>query len=227
MTTLSVTCLAKDGKERRTLEIRALVVAGLTGRDTEAVQHHLEELAAIGVKAPSRIPAYFRNAHSLVTHATAIEVLGPDTSGEVEFVLVGMADGLWVGLGSDHTDRRVEALAIDVSKQLCAKVIAPVLWRFDEIAEHWDRLTLKAWIEETGSLTLYQDGSVAAIRRPEDLVQGYTGGAPLPPGTVMFGGTFSAIGGIRPSPRFEMELADPVLGRVIRHGYTATSLPLA
>jgi hypothetical protein len=227
MGALSVTCLSAAGAERRALDLRALVVAGLTGRDTAAVQHHLEELAAIGVKAPPRIPAYFRNTFSLVTHATEIEVLGPDTSGEVEFVLVGMPDGLWVGLGSDHTDRRVEAVAIDVSKQLCAKVIAPVLWRFDELAGHWDRLTLRAWIEEDGGLTLYQEGSVAAIRRPEDLVQGYTGGAPLPVGTVMFGGTFSAIGGIRPSRRFEMELADPVLGRVIRHGYTAAALPLA
>lgn len=227
MTKLSVTCLSKEGKEHRTIEVRALVVAGLTGRDAEAVQHHLEELAAIGVKAPSRIPAFFRNTHSLITHSTTIEVLGPDTSGEVEFVLISMADGLWVGLGSDHTDRRVEAVAIDVSKQLCAKVIAPVLWRFDEIAEHWDRLTLKAWIEENGCLTLYQDGAVTAIRRPENLVNDYTGGAPLPAGTVMFAGTFSALGGIRPSPRFEMELADPVLGRVIRHGYTVTSLPLA
>jgi hypothetical protein len=227
MATLSVTCLSAAGADRRTLAVSTLVVAGLTGRDASAVQHHLEELAAIGVKAPSRIPAYFRNAHSLVTHATEIEVLGPDTSGEVEFVLVGMPDGLWVGLGSDHTDRRIEAVAIDVSKQLCAKVIAPVLWRYDELAEHWDRLTLRAWIEEEGRLALYQEGSVAALLRPEDLVQGYTGGAPLPVGTVMFGGTFSAIGGIRPSRRFEMEFADPVLGRVIRHGYTSRALPLA
>ncbi len=228
MTVLDVACVSASGTERRHLPVRALVVAGLTGRDTEAVEHHLHELAAIGVKAPSRIPAYFRNTFSLITHGTAIEVLGPDTSGEVEFVLVGMEDGLWVGLGSDHTDRRVEAVAIDVSKQLCAKVIAPVLWRFDELAAHWDRLTLRAWIEEgEEGLTPYQDGTVAAIRRPEDLIAGYTGGAPLPLGTVMFGGTFGAIGGIRPSPRFEMELADPVLGRAIRHGYTASVLPLA
>lgn len=227
MSVLDVRCLSTDGAERRTLAVRALVVSGLTGRDTAAVEHHLRELAAIGVKAPASIPAYFRNARSLITHATAIEVLGPDTSGEVEFVLVGMEDGLWVGLGSDHTDRRVEATAIDVSKQLCAKVIAPHLWRFDDIADHWDSLTLHAWIEEGGALTPYQDGTVATIRRPEELIAGYTGGAPLPVGTVMFGGTFGAIGGIRPSPRFEMELTDPVLGRSIRHGYTTTALPLA
>jgi hypothetical protein len=227
MSMLAVRCVSRAGVEPRTLAVRALVVAGLTGRDTAAVEHHLHELAAIGVKAPRTIPAYFRNTRSLITHATEIEVLGPDSSGEVEFVLVSFDDGLWVGVGSDHTDRRVEAVAIDVSKQLCPKVIAPLLWRFDEIAAHWDQLTLKAWIEEEGRLALYQDGTVAAIRRPEELIAGYTGGAALPVGTVMFGGTFGAIGGIRPAPRFEMELADPVLGRAIRHGYAAATLPLA
>lgn len=227
MSMLALRCVSRAGTESRDFAVRALVVAGLTGRDTAEVEHHLHELAAIGVKAPKTIPAYFRNTRSLVTHATVIEVLGPDSSGEVEFVLVSMEDGLWVGVGSDHTDRRVEAVAIDVSKQLCQKVIAPLLWRLDEIAAHWDQLTLRAWIEEEGRPTLYQDGTVAAIRRPEELIAGYTGGAPLPVGTVMFGGTFGAIGGIRPSQRFEMELADPVLGRAIRHGYTITALPLA
>ncbi len=224
---LAVRCVSSAGSEQRTLAVRALVVAGLTGRDTAEVEHHLHELAAIGVKAPKTIPAYFRNTRSLVTHATDIEVLGPDSSGEVEFVLVSLEDGLWVGVGSDHTDRRVEAVAIDVSKQLCQKVIAPLLWRFDEIAAHWDSLTLRAWIEEDGKPVPYQDGTVASIRRPEELIAGYTGGAPLPVGTVMFGGTFGAIGGIRPSAHFEMELADPVLGRAIRHGYTVATLPLA
>ncbi|MCU0984611.1 MAG: DUF2848 domain-containing protein [Acetobacteraceae bacterium] len=227
MSMLAVRCVSSAGSEQRTLAVRALVVAGLTGRDTAEVEHHLHELAAIGVKAPKTIPAYFRNTRSLVTHATDIEVLGPDSSGEVEFVLVSLEDGLWVGVGSDHTDRRVEAVAIDVSKQLCQKVIAPLLWRFDEIAAHWDSLTLRAWIEEDGKPVPYQDGTVASIRRPEELIAGYTGGAPLPVGTVMFGGTFGAIGGIRPSAHFEMELADPVLGRAIRHGYTVATLPLA
>ncbi len=227
MSALSVRCVSRAATEQRCFAARALVVAGLTGRDTAAVEHHLHELAAIGVKAPRTVPAYFRNGRALLTVGTEIEVLGPDSSGEVEFVLVSMDDGLWVGLGSDHTDRRIEAVAIDVSKQLCPKVISPLLWRFDEIAAHWDQLTLRAWIAEDGRLALYQDGTLAAIRRPEELIAGYTGGAPLPVGTVMFGGTFGAIGGIRPSPRFEMELADPVLGRAIRHGYTATTLPLA
>jgi Protein of unknown function (DUF2848) len=39
-------------------------------------------------------------------------------------------------------------------------------------------------------------------------------------------GTMSATGGIRPSPRFDMELDDPVLGRRLAHGYDVQSLPI-
>ncbi|MFQ3623584.1 MAG: DUF2848 domain-containing protein [Acetobacteraceae bacterium] len=229
MTTLTFLCLDASGRRPVPFTPRALVIAGLTGRDAAAVEHHVAELRALGVRAPSTIPAYFRNGTNLLTTATEIETLGADGSGEVEFVLVALADGLWVGLGSDHTDRRVEAYGIDVSKQVCPKPVAPILWRFEEVAPHWDRLTLRAWIEEAGSpeLVLYQEGSVSALRPPAEIVCGWTGGAPLPAGTVMFGGTFAAIGGIRPAPRFEMELEDPVLGRVIRHGYRVRTLPLS
>jgi hypothetical protein len=38
-------------------------------------------------------------------------------------------------------------------------------------------------------------------------------------------GTVNAIGGIRPSPSFEMELFDPKRERSIRHKYTLAILP--
>ena len=36
-----------------------VIVAGYTGRDRELVQHHIDELAAIGVPPPGRFPAYW------------------------------------------------------------------------------------------------------------------------------------------------------------------------
>jgi len=38
---------------------------------------------------------------------------------------------------------------------------------------------------------------------------------------------FSAIGGIRPAPRFDFEIVDDVIGRTISHGYDVLSLPIA
>ena len=39
-----------------------LVVAGWTGRDAAAVEHHIEELAALGVARPSTVPVFYRCA---------------------------------------------------------------------------------------------------------------------------------------------------------------------
>src|SRR5205814_9840818 len=89
-----------------TLEPETLIVAGWTGRDEAALRHHIEELAAIGVPRPSSVPVFYRNSVNNIMQTDRLEVLGPDTSGEVEPVIVGLEDGLWAGLGSDHTHRK-------------------------------------------------------------------------------------------------------------------------
>ena len=91
-----------------TAEIDELVIAGWTGRDVVALNHHIDELKAIGVPPPSSVPLYYRAAAQLLTQADTIDVLGEDTSGEVEPVLIGTPERLWVTLGSDHTDRKAE-----------------------------------------------------------------------------------------------------------------------
>lgn len=208
------------------VEIENLVIAGWTGRDAAAVEKHIRELEEIGVKRPSRTPIFYRVAMSLLTTADAIQVAGGDSSGEVEFVLLSLADGLWVGVGSDHTDRKVEAVDVTVSKQMCAKVIGPEVWRYAEVAPHWDRLVLRSWAHIDGKRTLYQEGAVAGMRHPEELTRLYTGKSSLPAGTAMLGGTHAVHGGVRPASQFDIELDDPVLGRKITHSYRIEPLPV-
>src|SRR4051812_44595038 len=156
------------GKQPIEVEPASLIVAGWTGRDEAALRHHIEELAAIGVPRPSAVPVFYRNAVSNIVQTGRLEVLGSDTSGEVEPVIVALADDLWVGLGSDHTDRKAETMGIALSKQLCGKVINNELWRFDEIAAHWDAIIIRAFATIGGERVLYQEGALAAMRRPED-----------------------------------------------------------
>lgn len=217
--------VAQSGGDRIGFEARDLVIGGWAGRDEAAIRHHIEELAAIGVPRPSSVPVYYRVAAANLTQDERLVVLGPDTSGEVEPVIVALADGLWLGLGSDHTDRKAETIGIALSKQLCGKPLGRTLWRLDEIEGHWDQLTMRAWATVDGARSLYQEGALAALRTPSDLIARLPA-ARLLPGTVMFGGTLSAIGGIRPSTRFEMELEDPVLGRRMRHAYDVVCLPV-
>jgi hypothetical protein len=205
--------------------IRNLVVAGWTGRNVEALEAHIKELEALGVKRPKSVPIFYRNAVSLLTTAGEIQAVGDKSSGEVEFVLYALDDGMWVGVGSDHTDRKAETINVTLSKQMCAKPVGPTLWRYDEVKPHWDKLTLRSFVPDGGGRRLYQEGPVSNMRSPEELIRLYTGGDRLAPGTAMFCGTFAVHGGFSYSGRFDMELDDPVLGRKLVHSYTIVSLP--
>ena len=218
---------AKGGVEKVVVDIDELVIAGWTGRDVAALNHHIEELKAIGVQPPSKVPLYYRVAAQMLTQADRIQVLGDDTSGEVEPVLVGAADRLWVTVGADHTDRKLESYGVAASKQVCPKVIGRTAWRFEEVEPHWDRLMLRSFVTEGGKKVLYQEGPLARIRAPRDLIAGWRNGEKkLPAGAAMFCGTLPAIGAIRSSSRFEMEIEDPVLGRKLAHAYEVTALPI-
>jgi hypothetical protein len=201
------------------------IIAGWTGRDAEAVEKHIKELEALGVKRPATTPIFYRVAAARLTTDSAIEVLGTQSSGEVEFVLLQTLGELWIGMGSDHTDREVEAYGVSVSKQMCEKPIAPLFWRYAELAGHWDSLILRSYAVIGGQRLLYQEGSVAAMRHPEDLIERFAKGG-LAEGTLMFCGTLAVHGGVRAAERFEFELEDPVLKRKIAHGYDVVSLPI-
>ncbi|BAM86481.1 conserved hypothetical protein [Bradyrhizobium oligotrophicum S58] len=218
---------ASGEASRQTIALSRLVIAGWTGRDPVARDKHIAELEELGIARPATTPIYYEVAASRLTTAESIEVSGGDSSGEVEFVLVKSGGRLLVGVGSDHTDRKVETYNITVSKQMCDKPVAPELWLVDDVAAHWDQLLLRAYATIDGERVLYQEGALSGMLAPSDLIARRYGDAGLPEGTAMFGGTFAAKGGIRPADRFEFELADPVLDRVIRHGYAVTPLLIA
>ena len=134
-------------------------------------------------------------------------------------MLIGWQGRIFVGCGSDHTDRKVEAYSVTVSKQMCDKPIAPALWELEEVIGHWDRMILRSYATIKGERVLYQEGTLDAMLPVADLIARGFGGRELPDGCAMFGGTFAAKGGIRPADRFEFELEDPVLKRTISHGY--------
>ena len=221
---LTFTRYFKDRTDQVTMTPEALIVAGWTGRDEAALNHHIEELAAIGVPRPSSVPVFYRNAVTNVMQTAKLEVLGPDTSGEVEPVIVALNDGMWIGVGSDHTDRKAETMGIALSKQLCGKVLGATLWKFEDVAPQWDSIIIRSYATIDGERTLYQEGPLSLMRDPIDLMTRY--GRPFVANTVIMCGTIGAKGGIRPAARFEMELDDPVLKRRMTHTYDIITLPV-
>jgi hypothetical protein len=110
--------------------------------------------------------------------------------------------------------------------------MAETLWSYDEVIDHWDEMILRAHVIEHGERVLYQEGRLAALRHPKDLIAAYRAeleasddNNPLPVGTALFCGTMPAIGGIRSAAYFEMELEDPVKARSLRHVVAIEQLP--
>lgn len=216
--------ISKESNDEVMFDCEHLILAGWSARDEASVRGHMAELAEHGVPPPSTFPLFYRVSAYLVSQTERLEVLGPHTSGEIEYAIVAMDDGLWVTVGSDQTDRKAEQYGVALSKQLAGKVLGRTLWRLDELRDRWDSLVLRAHVMIGGERVLYQEGALALMRTPDDLMQRY--GKPLTPGTIMMSGTLNAIGGIRPAARFELRLEDPSNGRSIAHAYDVADLPV-
>jgi hypothetical protein len=204
--------------------LEQLVIAGWTGRDQAALEAHIRELEELGVARPKRTPIFYRVAASLLTTAAEIEVIGTESTGEVEFVLLSLGGEVWIGVGSDHTDRKAETVGVTLSKQMCAKPVGRELWPLTDVEGHWDEMMLRSYAMAGGERTLYQEGRVSSMRHPRELIDLYGDG--FASGTAMFCGTFGVIGGIRWADTFAIELEDPVLGRRIGHSYDLRALPI-
>jgi hypothetical protein len=193
-----------------------------------AVDMHIRELAELGVTPPARTPIFYRVAASLLTTAAAVDVVGIDSTGEVECVLLNHGGEWWVGVGSDHTDRKAEIIGVTLSKQLCSNPLAPSLWSFNDVEQHWDELILRSYAVSGAERALYQEGRVSAMRYPRDLIELYRPNNEIgfASGTAMFCGTLPVQNGIRWADTFVIELEDPVLQRRITHGYACRALPV-
>ena len=67
---------SNGGLERRNVGIDHLVIAGWTGRDKAALEKHIAELEALGVKRPASVPIFYRAAAARLTIDDEIEMLG-------------------------------------------------------------------------------------------------------------------------------------------------------
>ncbi|MEF2072955.1 DUF2848 domain-containing protein [Consotaella aegiceratis] len=220
------------GRDAVTVTLENAVIAGWTGRDQAAVDHHIAELEAIGVAPPSTVPLFYHVGAQLLTQSPLIEVVGTASSGEIEPLLLDDGNALYLGLGSDHTDRDLEAQSVALSKQVCPKPVASTLWRFEEVSDHLDEIRLQSFVRDdmAADWVSYQDGPMAKIRPLADLMArcplALEGGR-LTPGTAMMCGTLGVLaGGVRPARHFRMVMSDPVLGRSITHQYECRVLPV-
>jgi len=219
----------KKGTDRLPLEfqLKRMVNGGYVGRNQEEVRRHIEELAKKGIPGPSSTPTLYPVSRRSLTQASSIEVFGEETSGEAEFVLLmENAKQIYVGVGSDHTDRKLEMFDIAWSKNICPNVISTELWSFENVLPHWDEITLRSWVTRRGKRSLYQEAALRSILPPKELisfvrsrVQGELDHM------VIFSGTIGLLEGeLIFGEKFEVELEDPVSGDRLSASYEVAPL---
>lgn len=221
--------LVVEGREGRTplaFTVRHIVCAGYTSRDRIGAERHIRELEGLGIARPKEVPVFFAVASFLATVEQVVEVQGPFTSGEAEFALILGPGGPWVTVASDQTDRFVERHSVMASKQLCPKVLAPTVWPLAEVEAHWDDLELRAWVRSGRKRRLYQEAKLGSLLAPETLLAGVRRrvGRALD-GVLLLSGTVPTVDGqLVYGDAYELELADPRLGRAIRTQYAVRVL---
>lgn len=212
--------LEKIGGERVKIRYKPkkLLLAGFSGRKRDEVIRHIEELISKGVKIEvADVPVFYHCPTYLATTDDVIEVPDDQTSGEVEYVILTTKDGIFITVGSDHTDRELERISVLKSKWVCAKVMSKKVWDYEEIKDHWDNIEIRSYICRNGEKELYQSGKLESLLNPEDLLKKTSWNHEE--GWIIFSGTIATLKGLMFSQVFEVLLFDPILGRRIRHKY--------
>jgi hypothetical protein len=209
--------------------VRRMVNAGYVGRDQATVRAHIEEMRHLGIPAPTSVPVFFMLTADNLTTADQIDVIGTGTSGEVEYVLLLHEDEVFVGVGSDHTDRALEGASIGKSKQVCKNVVSSRVWRYRDVKDGWDDLQLTSWVRSpnTGLEVVYQQGSLGTILSADELLDRVRSRIKddCCEGLVIFSGTLPLVAGsLIYTPEFRCELLDLRTGRSLSCAYRAVPL---
>lgn len=213
-----------DGKTKKIAVDKSFCI-GYSGRDQEKAKAHIQELAELGVPEPDEIPALFPIRASAVSFYNDLEAVGQQTSGEAEIVLVFDENGNgYLSVGSDHTDRGLETVSIQKSKQVCDKPLSQDLWKLEDVQKHWDQLKLVSYSFENGEKTLYQSNTIDAILHLDDLMNYIRNKEIKTKNAVIYCGTVPLKSGFSYGDAFEVELHDPIHDRKIDKYYTVTTL---
>jgi len=213
---------SKQGRRELAFTYSRMVNAGYVGKNQEEVRRHIEELAAKGIPGPKSVPVLYPVVCHALTTDSVIEVYGSETSGEVEYVLcVVSEDEVYVGLGSDHTDRHLEETDIPRSKQICPNLMGQTVWPLEEVESHWDDLLIAANVVKDGKDTLYQEGHLGLLLNPAELMSFVKSkiGGPLE-NLIIFSGTMGMLTGeFVFGERFSANLMDEKLNRQLEISY--------
>jgi len=220
MKTINFKLQRMSGEEDLALSYDELLVIGYAGRNMEKTMEHIKELEEqLGVPAPKKIPTIFECSHELLTQEKDIKFVGSKTSGEVEYVIVLYNDNIYIGLGSDHTDRELESVSVPKAKQVCPKPISKELWDYNDLKDHWDRIKLISYQTINGVEEVYQDGTLADILPVEKILEELKERVGDIKNSIIYSGTVPLLKGFAYGDNFRCMMVDEVLNRTIALDY--------
>jgi len=206
-----------------------IINGGFTGRDQVAVQAHIQELAEEGIPGPEVTPVFFSLTCNTLVCKDLIQVNGPKTSGEVEYVMCLKGDKTYIGIGSDHSDRALEQSSMGKAKEICPNIISETVWDYDDIKDHWNELEISSVVKNKmgDEYTLYQKDTLASIMHPDELKSVIMEKLKNPDldKTIIYSGTIPVVAN---SPiygeLFGCKLYDPILDKTLRCEYEIQSV---
>lgn len=208
------------------LGVNRMVNAGYAGRDQSIVRQHIDELAAIGVSVPKRVPTFYPVPMMQLTNGNEIQVGCGKTSAEVEYVYLVSGGRRYITVGSDHSDRELEIYSVSKAKQICPNVIAPELWEYETVKDHLDELVLTCEVYKNAAWRLYQNGVLASLLSPEVLIELGRDVLDDPvDNLVLYSGTIPTTGEITYASKWRISLVDRKLNRQISTEYVVKQLP--
>lgn len=208
----------KNGESVISADIKNLMVVGFSGKDVEKTMEHIHELEKEGVKCPSEVPVPYQCDPQIVTRKEIIDVIGPKTSGEAEYLILCHEGKFYIGIGSDHTDREMEAVSIHKSKQVCLKPCSVEFWDYEEVKDHLPQLRLISTQVVDGKEIDYQNGVAGDLLPFDVIIEKVQKEVPLED-CLIYTGTVPLLNGFRFGKQFSARLVDDQLGRELSLTY--------
>lgn len=210
--------VTKNGESVISADIKNLMVVGFSGKDVEKTMEHIHELEKEGVKCPSEVPVPYQCDPQIVTRKEVIDVIGPKTSGEAEYLILCHEGKFYIGIGSDHTDREMEAVSIHKSKQVCLKPCSVEFWDYEEVKDHLPKLRLISTQVVDGKEIDYQNGVAGDLLPFDVIIEKVQKEVPLED-CLIYTGTVPLLNGFRFGEQFSARLVDDQLGRELSLTY--------
>ncbi|WP_417718910.1 DUF2848 family protein [Salipiger sp.] len=223
--TLKARIASLDGTTKDAdLPLKRMYNLGSATRDPNTAVAHQQEVAKSGIHIAFDVPAprIYPISLDAISSEDELFVQNDMTSGEVEIVLY-MGDQLYVGVGSDHTDRALETVSIPGSKQACANHLVPEFWPYEEIRDSWDDCILRSRVDGR----LYQEVGVNAFIRPEDIIailRERVPGLPEKDFLVFCGTIVSVDKALGFGTEWSYELDTPATGRKLSASYRVVDI---